>query len=215
MTPTATRKILASSSIPNHRMTSGIIARCGTLRSIWTGLSISFSATGKAPVTTPSAKPIPPPMASPIIARWKLIQTWWSSTPEISASHPATAMALGAGSNRADRIPLSAAASQTITRPTGTIQGARVSNARTFFQETFMVGPLSAGGGAGLRRHFVGDHFAERAGVADRPAFPAGGGLQGHAGEHQFGEPVSLLQMRIAGQDELLDPEVHVLLDAI
>jgi hypothetical protein len=56
-------------------MTSGIIARCGTLRSIWTELSISFSATGKAPVTTPNAKPIPPPMASPISARWKLIQT--------------------------------------------------------------------------------------------------------------------------------------------
>src|SRR3954454_17943230 len=99
-------------------------------------------------------------------------------------------MALDAGSRRADRRPLAAAASQAITRTTGTIQGARVSNARTFFQETLMTGPSSAGGDAGLRRHLGRDQLAERAGVADGTAFPAGGGLQRHSRKHQFGEPV-------------------------
>ncbi len=47
----ATRKIFAVSSMPNHRMTSGMMARCGTLRSICSEKSSSVSAGREMPLS--------------------------------------------------------------------------------------------------------------------------------------------------------------------
>ena len=52
-TPIATRNSLASSSMPNHRITSGIIASAGMLRIIWIVESSAVSAGLKSPVSEP------------------------------------------------------------------------------------------------------------------------------------------------------------------
>ena len=76
--PIATRKIFASSPIPNHRMTSGMIARCGTLRSICIEESNTVSAGREMPASTPRTKPMPPPMTRPLSARSVEIAAWVS-----------------------------------------------------------------------------------------------------------------------------------------
>ena len=62
-------------------------------------------------------------MARPISARWVLTQTWCGSAPLHSVSQNARAVALGAGSTRADSQPSCAAISQASISPTGTSQG--------------------------------------------------------------------------------------------
>ena len=62
-------------------------------------------------------------MASPISARWVLTQTWCSSAPLRSVSQKARAVALGAGSTRAESQPSWAASSQTSSSATGSSQG--------------------------------------------------------------------------------------------
>ncbi len=47
--------------MPNHRMTIGKIARCGTLRIIWIGESKSTSATRESPVHETEHEPDAPP----------------------------------------------------------------------------------------------------------------------------------------------------------
>ena len=65
--------------------------------------------------------------------------------------------------------------------------------------------PAPAAAGSDL----VGDHLAERAGVARPLALAAGGRLQRQQREHQLGEAVALLQMRVAGEDEGVDAELQ------
>jgi hypothetical protein len=51
--------------MPNHRITSGISASAGMLRTICSVVSSSVSAVRKVPVSSPSSRPRPPPMAKP------------------------------------------------------------------------------------------------------------------------------------------------------
>src|SRR4051794_5292463 len=54
---------------------------------------------------------------------------------------------------------------------------------------------------AGRRRNLVGDQFAERTRVAGDSAIDSGRGPQGQLGKDEFRKAVSLLQVRVAGQD--------------
>ncbi|MNN49016.1 hypothetical protein D3C81_1635200 [compost metagenome] len=83
--PRATRKIFAVSSMPNHRITSGISARCGTLRIICTELSRKRSPHFDRPVISPSTRPMPPPMAKPMAARQALIARCCQSSPLLTS----------------------------------------------------------------------------------------------------------------------------------
>jgi len=80
-TPSATRKIFASSPIPNHRMTSGTSARWGIVRIICTDVSRSLEASGNNPLTSPSTNPIEPPMKNPTKARFVLTQMYSYKLP--------------------------------------------------------------------------------------------------------------------------------------
>ncbi|MNI24032.1 hypothetical protein D3C73_776380 [compost metagenome] len=122
--PNATRKILADSSIPNHRITSGINARCGTLRIICTELSSRRSPQRDRPVIKPSASPMLPPMLKPINARQLLMVRCCHSSPLLVRVHKAVTTALGAGRMRFDSQPASTDICQTATSATGNAQGA-------------------------------------------------------------------------------------------
>src|SRR3954468_22534792 len=62
------------------------------------------------------------------------------------------------------------------------------------------------------RRGDVGNDFSERPGVAGPAEIVAGGRFQRQQREHQFGEAVAFLEMRIAREDEAIDAERDVFL---
>src|SRR5215218_5874246 len=75
------------------------------------------------------------------------------------------------------------------------------------------VRAVQSGRAAG--RDLVRDQLAERTGVAGHAAIDAGRGFEGQLGEDQFREAVRLLQVRVAGEDEVVDVEPDVLLHAL
>ncbi len=117
----ATRKIFASSSIPNQRMTSGIRARCGTLRIICNVLSRNSSDRRDKPLASPSTKPMPPadgeaydgaPEADPDILDQFTIE---------KQLQPAAKTSVGAGRTRTGINPVVDKACQTPRIPSGNI----------------------------------------------------------------------------------------------
>src|SRR5438094_604834 len=82
--------------MPNHRMTSGMIARCGTLRNICMLESNKVSGGRQMPLTTPRMKPIEPPINRPSRARSVLISVLAMRVPSRTLCPNATATALGA-----------------------------------------------------------------------------------------------------------------------
>ena len=172
------------------------------LRSICSEESSSRSATGNTPLSRPSAKPRLPPMASPISARWVLIQTWCSSAPltqRVPERHAPWRWAPAGRAPRAAR--LAPPASQTSSRTTGSEPG-RQAVETPVQRRPHDARPRLRATGIDL----VGDDLAERAGVAHR----AGASrpvrrLQRQQREHQLGEAVAFLQMRVAGEDEGVD----------
>src|ERR1700722_6044500 len=129
-TPIDTRKIFASSPMPNHRITSGMMARCGMLRSICSEESSAISAGRHRPLAIPSAKPRLPPINSPSSARSELTPTLAARLPSRHVCQKARATALGAGKTRAAIRPESAAISQPTISATGRIQAATTSGGR-------------------------------------------------------------------------------------
>ena len=124
--PSATKKIFADSSIPNHRITSGISARCGTLRIICTELSSRRSPHFDRPVIKPKARPILPPMTKPNPARQPLMARCFQISPLRTSSTPAANTALGAGRMRVDNQPADTESCHTANSNTGKVQGANV-----------------------------------------------------------------------------------------
>ncbi|MNT33665.1 hypothetical protein D3C72_1696040 [compost metagenome] len=110
--------------MPNHRITSGISASGGMLRTICSVLSSSVAALRKVPVSSPSSRPRPPPMANPASARQVLTPTCFHNSPERARSQAACNTASGAGSTRFDSQPFCEAACHTTISSTGTIHGA-------------------------------------------------------------------------------------------
>ena len=81
ITPKDTRNNLASSPIPNHKITNGINAKLGIFRSICRDVSSNFSAIGEIPLSKPKLKPILPPNKKPDIALRELIPIFLGSSP--------------------------------------------------------------------------------------------------------------------------------------
>src|SRR3954471_11897722 len=123
--PSATRKSFDSSSIPNHRITSGISARWGTLRTICSVASVSRSLSVDTPLARPSAKQMPPPTTKPATARAKLTWMLVHSSPETPRRQPAASTSLGAGTKRVETSPQDAPICQAAIRAVGTSQGVR------------------------------------------------------------------------------------------
>src|SRR3954453_8660728 len=73
----------------------------------------------------------------------------------------------------------------------------------------FMAGSgLGSGlGGAPGGRGDIGDDLAERPGIPRLAEIVSGGRFQRQQREHELGEAVAFLEMRIAGQDEPIDAE--------
>ncbi len=111
--------------MPNHRITSGISASGGTLRTICSEVSSKVSAVLNVPVSRPSTRPRPPPMARPASARPVLIATSCASSPDFSRFQNAVATANGSGRMRDDSQPEREAISQPTITAIGTSQGAR------------------------------------------------------------------------------------------
>ena len=111
--------------MPNQRITSGISASAGMLRTIWMLESSSVSKKRTEPVSSPSASPRPPPMARPASARPALTFTCVHSSPDTASVQAALITSTGAGSTRVDSHPSDEAICHTTIRPTGTSQGTR------------------------------------------------------------------------------------------
>src|SRR5690606_12229606 len=205
--PSATRKIFALSSIPNHRITSGISARCGMLRIICTGLSSSRSPQRDSPEIKPNTRPRPPPMASPMKARQLLMARCCQISPLPRSVQPASSTALGAGRMRLDNQPLLTDSCHRVSSSIGKSQGA--SRRASGWEACISVSSALRCG----RQDVVGDHFAERTDV-----LPVLGLLwlgQFQMREQQLGDPVGLLQVRVAGKNEGVDAQVSVFADAL
>ena len=119
------RNSLADSSMPNHRITSGISASAGMLRTIWMVESSSVSNSLMEPVSKPSSRPRPPPIASPVKARPALTRTWVQSSPDTVRAQAALTTSSGAGSTRVESQPCDEAICHSTMRPMGTAQGKR------------------------------------------------------------------------------------------
>src|SRR5215213_544041 len=211
-TPMATRKSRAVSPIPNQRITSGIISRCGIFLPILTLLSNSRAPQGKNPFTRPSTNPIPPPMAKPSRARRALMATSVMSVPAASNSQPARATAVGAGSTRAATIPAMDNACQTTTISAGTSHGVACRSA--FCLRLAVVMPLASHPlTARLERRSLGagDDLPAK-GTEGRGAGSGRNRLRVHPefGEYQLGEAVGLFQVRVTAENEGVDAELFV-----
>ena len=101
--------------MPNHRITSGISARCGILRTICNVVSVSLLESCDSPLARPKAKPMLPPIRKPVLARQKLTQMLRASSPDSNSFHPASATSLGAGNTRAETKPVMQASCQIAT----------------------------------------------------------------------------------------------------
>ncbi|MOA30044.1 hypothetical protein D3C78_1510940 [compost metagenome] len=112
--------------MPNHRITSGISARCGTLRIICTELSSKRSPHFDRPVMKPSVRPMPPPMVKPSAARQPLIARCVQISPLRTRLTPASMTAMGAGRIRVDNQPADTLSCHTASNNTGNAQGARL-----------------------------------------------------------------------------------------
>ena len=86
-------KSFAPSSMPNHTITNGMSARCGTLRIICTLVSVTEKESRDRPFKRPSARPIAPPTTSPARARNALTPRFCGSSPESVSRHAAAATA--------------------------------------------------------------------------------------------------------------------------
>jgi hypothetical protein len=113
-------------SMPNHRITSGINARCGTLRIICTELSSRRSPHVDRPVMKPNARPMPPPMTKPSAARQPLMARWVQISPLLTRPTPASITAIGAGRIRVDNQPADTDNCHTTSNKIGNTQGARL-----------------------------------------------------------------------------------------
>jgi hypothetical protein len=109
--------------MPNHKITSGISARCGTLRSIWIEVSSRRSPQRDRPLIRPSTSPMEPPMAKPTSARHELMARCCHSSPLAERVQNAFNTPSGEGSTRVDSQPTDEASCQTMTVPTGSSQG--------------------------------------------------------------------------------------------
>ncbi|MGY3076058.1 hypothetical protein ACVWZZ_002429 [Bradyrhizobium sp. LM6.10] len=113
--------------MPNHKMTRGISARCGTLRTIWSVVSVSFEESCDRPLARPNAKPMLPPIKKPIEARQNETQMLRMSSPESKSFQPASTTSLGAGSTRVGTKPVTLATCQIAMMASGTIHWIRPS----------------------------------------------------------------------------------------
>ena len=111
--------------MPNQRITSGVMASGGMLRTIWMVESSRVAQTRSEPVSRPSSKPIAPPTASPLRARAALMRTCSQSSPVRPSFQAAMATSLGAGSTRAASQPSDALICQRDSSASGTSQGSR------------------------------------------------------------------------------------------
>src|SRR5215213_8354193 len=104
-------------------MTSGISARCGTLRTICSIASVSRSLSVDTPLARPSTKPMLPPTTKPATARAKLTWMLVHSSPERPRRQPAASTSPGAGTKRVETNPEDAPICQAAISATGTSQG--------------------------------------------------------------------------------------------
>src|SRR5471032_3479810 len=199
-TPTASRNSLAVSSMPNHRITSGINASAGMLRTICSVVSSSVSARRTLPVNRPSSSPAPAPIAKPLAARHRLVRRCSHNSPETAKVQKALATAHGSGRMRLDSQPSCDAACQLAISRTGSIHGAKALGRGAVVLMSRRL----------LRHDITGHHFAER--TAQR--LLAGRLALAQQREHQLGEAVRFLQVRIAGEDEGVDAQRRIFLDA-
>jgi hypothetical protein len=123
--------------MPNHRITSGISARCGTLRIICTELSSRRSPHVDRPVIKPRARPMLPPITKPRPARQPLMARCVQISPLRTRLTPASITALGAGRIRVDNQPADTDNCHTANSNTGSTQGAT----RWLSFSTFMAPP--------------------------------------------------------------------------
>ena len=188
--------------MPNHRITSGIIARCGMLRSICSEESSSRSATGNDAVEQAEGE------------------------AEAAADGEPDQRALGADP---DMVQQRAAEQRVPERPAPwrwapagraptAAQRARPAPRRRSSADRQQPGrqrARAARGSPALTRppaacRAGGDLVGDRSRRTGRhcgtvSAGAAGRGLQRQEREHQLGEAVALLEMRVAGQDEGVD----------
>lgn len=116
---------MTTTSIPNHRMTSGINASGGMLRIICRLVSRAISILRKDPVNRPRMRPSPPPMAKPASALPALTRMWVHNSPDSASVQPAFRTANGSGRMRVDSQPKSADSSQMTRMAIGRSQGNR------------------------------------------------------------------------------------------
>src|ERR1700761_2900116 len=187
--------------MPNHRITSGIIASAGMLRTICTVESSAISAGLKSPVASPSTKPMPPPIAKPDTARHVLTFTSAHISPDWISDHAAFTTASGSGSTRVDSTPLRAASSHANRISNGTIHGANRRAKRlsvtppdgrgpALMETVDMDNPPSAL--RRLRQIVIPDDLAERPRQRTVAAFCSAARQER---EHEFGESIRLFEM--------------------
>src|SRR5580698_11206344 len=109
--------------MPNHRMTSGMSASGGMLRTIWMVVSSRISAHRIEAVSNPSNNPTPPPTTKPDRARRVLTRTCIHNSPEALSAMNELTTERGEGRKRLGRIPAEDAHCQTINSEMGTTQG--------------------------------------------------------------------------------------------
>src|SRR5829696_5925025 len=151
-------------------------------------------------------------MAKPSRARRALMATSVMRVPAASNSQPARATSVGAGSTPAATIPAMDNPCQTTTISAGTSHGAAC---RSAFCLRFAVVisltsyPLTTCHECGALG--AGDDLAS-VGAERRPSGSGRHWLRLHIqlGEHQLGEAVGLLQMRVAAEDEGIDAQLFV-----
>ena len=122
-TPTATKKSLAVSSIPNHKITNGISASAGIFRIICRVVSSRVDAVFDEPFNKPRKSPKPPPTNRPSKARPALTCTCFQSSPLSSKFQKAVITAVGAGKIRLSKSPVLEAICQSTIKPIGKSQG--------------------------------------------------------------------------------------------
>ena len=157
---------------------------------------------------------MPPPMTRPVSARSVLIAAWVSSVPLRRFSQKATATALGAGSS-AGRQPARCgqATSQTSTRAIGSAQDA--SSEAVAAPALRTRDPARHGQDAFLAAGRISLAIVSPNGpVLTANARPLRRMRQRQQREDELGEAIGFLEVRIAGEDERVDADRHVLLHA-
>src|SRR5699024_5565693 len=109
--------------MPNHKMTSGIKARCGIFRNIWMDVSKSKSEYFEIPLNKPNKNPITPPIKNPASALHRLMETCSYNSPVPSRESPAWKTSLGAGNIFSGMIPIHENTCQQMSNKNGTTQG--------------------------------------------------------------------------------------------